>query len=147
MYVFSAWIFILSCLSFFFPEIWYLLKFIHFFHFENSHFFGGGCQVKHLDPDLDNLYNRAQATLNQPQPGRAQEPGIGREFFFEHFLRSFEWPGHLKMQREWAKRRDISTFPIKIDICTYIWLYMNLYDICKRFCHISSECTSKFFVT
>eukprot|EP00434_Breviolum_minutum_P040415 symbB.v1.2.035913.t1/scaffold4947.1/size32529/4 len=31
--------------------------------------------VKHLDPDLDNLYNRAQATLNQPQPGRAQAGG------------------------------------------------------------------------
>ena len=25
--------------------------------------------------------------------------------------------------------------------------YMNSYDICKRFCHIFSECTSKFFVS
>mmetsp|Transcript_45475 Transcript_45475/g.106291 ORF Transcript_45475/g.106291 Transcript_45475/m.106291 type:complete len:161 (+) Transcript_45475:48-530(+) len=27
--------------------------------------------VKHLDPDLDDLYNRAQASLNRPPPGRA----------------------------------------------------------------------------
>eukprot|EP00435_Cladocopium_sp_Y103_P049357 s95_g14.t2 len=33
--------------------------------------------VKHLDPDLDNLYSRAQASLNQPQPGRSTAQAAG----------------------------------------------------------------------
>eukprot|EP00913_Durusdinium_trenchii_P030873 g28915.t1 len=30
--------------------------------------------VKHLDPDLEQLYNRAQGNLNQAPPGRASDP-------------------------------------------------------------------------
>lgn len=77
--------------------------------------------MKHLDPDLDNLYNRAQATLNQPQPGRAQEPGIGREFFFEVI-----W-----MTRSFADSKGMSKKKRYFNISnqnTRLYLYMTLYE-------------------